>query len=189
MMRRALDILYRTQLGSRAGVCLGEQVRVMGRPLVGVEAGGRLSIGDRSCLISRAADTALGTSHPCVLRVAKPAAELVIGADCGLSGVTIVASESITIGEQCLLGANVMVIDSDFHALSPTNRRYSKEGIATAPVVIGANVFIGANAMVLKGVTIGADSVVGAGSVVTSDVPDRSIVAGNPATLIGQVQS
>jgi acetyltransferase-like isoleucine patch superfamily enzyme len=61
------------------------------------------------------------------------------------------------------------------------------EAVKHAPVVLEEDVWVGANAMILKGVTVGRASIVGAGAVVTKDVPPNSIVAGNPARIIGEV--
>jgi len=85
-----------------------------------------------------------------------------------------------------MLGANVTIADTDFHALEPRGRRFNKnpEAIGSAPVRIQDNVFVGTGAYILKGVTIGANSVVGAGSVVTSSIPADVIAAGNPARVI-----
>jgi acetyltransferase-like isoleucine patch superfamily enzyme len=92
----------------------------------------------------------------------------------------------IEIGPDCLLGANVTIVDSDFHPLDPARRHDPpvSDAIGVAPVRIGENVFIGTNAIVLKGVTVGANSVVGAGSVVTTDIPANVIAAGNPCRVL-----
>ena len=80
-----------------------------------------------------------------------------------------------------------MVVDTDFHPLEVENRRRSGSSPACEPVTIGDDVFIGAHAVVLKGVTIGNGAVVGAMSVVTEDVPPATIVAGNPARVVGEI--
>ena len=88
----------------------------------------------------------------------------------------------IDIGPRALIGNGVHVYDSDFHAIDPA-RRWGGLG-AVAHVEIGPNVWLGSNAMVLKGVTIGADTVVGAGAVVTRPLPAGVIAGGNPARVI-----
>lgn len=169
-----------------AGVDIAEKVRVQGRPIVSLASGSRIQIGARSVLCSDSQINALGINHPIVLRTLRPGAEIVIGEDTGMSGGSICAASSIRIGAGCLLGANVTLADTDFHSLNPANRRYNKnpDEIAVAPIVIGDNVFIGAEVFVLKGVTIGKNSVIGAGSVVTRAIPENSIAAGNPASVI-----
>lgn len=106
-----------------------------------------------------------------------------IGAETSFSNeVQIFAEKSVAIGSKCLIGDSVLIVDSDFHDLSPEGRH---SGPATIePVVIEDNVFIGSRAIILKGVTIGRDSVIGAGSVVTRSIPPRTVAAGNPAKVI-----
>lgn len=91
----------------------------------------------------------------------------------------------IRIGPRALLGSFVEIFDSDFHELHP-DRRHGGEP-RTGEVVLENNVFIGDGAKILKGVTIGADSVIGAGSVVTSSIPTGVIAAGNPAHVIREL--
>jgi acetyltransferase-like isoleucine patch superfamily enzyme len=92
----------------------------------------------------------------------------------------------VEIGAECLLGANVMIVDTDFHPLAAEGRRHNHHPacIGTAEVVLERNVFVGANSIILKGVRIGENSVIGAGSVVARDVPANSIAAGNPCRLL-----
>jgi len=88
----------------------------------------------------------------------------------------------ITIGDYCCLGVNVTILDSDFHSLDPVARLNKRPGMNKA-VIIGANVFIGNNVLILKGATIGDNSVVAAGSVVSKDIPSNVIAAGNPCEI------
>ncbi|PYL65363.1 MAG: acyltransferase [Verrucomicrobia bacterium] len=109
------------------------------------------------------------------------------------------AEEKIDIGSHCLISWNVGIADSDFHPLEPTQRLIDAQALApffkdrparpklkTAPVRIADNVWIGMNAVILKGVTIGENSVVAAGSVVTKSIPTNTVVAGNPAVVVKQ---
>lgn len=89
----------------------------------------------------------------------------------------IVAARSVKIGRDCKIGRDVLIMDTDQHALPGSE-------LMVAPVVIEDRAWIGARAIVLKGVRIGHDSVVGAGSVVTRDVPARTIVAGQPGRVV-----
>lgn len=167
--------------------CFGPGLRAYGFPIVTVAPGSVLRCGSDLHLVSDPIFSEPGVSHPCVLRTLASGASLLVGDDVGMSGSTICAAQSVTIGDQVLMGANVVVTDSDFHPLAPERRRWSREGVATAPVAIDDNVFLGMNSLVLKGVTIGRDAVVAAGSVVTRDVPAGAIVAGAPATVVGAV--
>ncbi|WP_415972957.1 sugar O-acetyltransferase [Rhodococcus sp. 077-4] len=86
----------------------------------------------------------------------------------------------IDIGDDVMLGPNVSLITSG-HPTEPVGRR---SGITSAPIIIGRNVWIGTSALIMQGVTVGADAIVGAGAVVTRDVPPRTLVAGVPATVV-----
>jgi acetyltransferase-like isoleucine patch superfamily enzyme len=168
------------------GVAVGQGGWIVGLPILSGGDIGSIRIGDRCVLNSRPDGTALGVSHPVVLRCLAPGAEIVIGADCGLSGTSICAAVRVEIGARCLFGADVLVFDTDFHPLEPQNRRYAKPDWPTIsrPVVIGNDVFIGARVIVQKGVMIGDGAIIAAGSVVTHDVPSRAIAAGSPARVI-----
>jgi maltose O-acetyltransferase len=103
---------------------------------------------------------------------------------CLNNNVCLIAERSsITVGADALIGVGVSVYDSDFHSLDP--RRRTSGDHACAPVVIGRNVFLGSHVTVLKGVTIGEDSVVGSGSVVTRDVPASVRAGGVPCRVLG----
>jgi acetyltransferase-like isoleucine patch superfamily enzyme len=79
-----------------------------------------------------------------------------------------------------------MVFDTDFHAIDPEVRRTDPFNLAIAPVEIESDVWLGARSIVLKGVRVGAGSVVAAGAVVTKDVPPGTLVAGVPAKVVGK---
>jgi len=117
-------------------------------------------------------------------------AVIAIGAGTSLSNnVQVLAESHVLIGEGCLIGDNVLIMDSDAHDLSADARKADKTSttpvvILTAPVIIEDNVFIGSRVIILKGVTIGKDSVIGAGSVVVRSIPPGVIAAGNPAKVI-----
>jgi acetyltransferase-like isoleucine patch superfamily enzyme len=114
-----------------------------------------------------------------------------------VNGALIMAEERIEIGSHCLISWNVGIADSDFHPIEPAQRLIDAQALApffkgrpprpklrTIPVIIADNVWIGMNATILKGVTIGENSVVAAGAVVTKSVPPNVVVAGNPAVVI-----
>jgi acetyltransferase-like isoleucine patch superfamily enzyme len=91
----------------------------------------------------------------------------------------------IRVGRNSLFGAHVEIFDSDFHDLDPARRHGGEPRMA--PVEIGENVFVGMRVTILKGVTIGANSVIGAGTVVASSIPANVIAAGNPARVIREL--
>lgn len=184
---RAFTPLFIKQLG----VQIGKNVSFLGMPIVSMVPNSQIRLGDRVSLCSVSEFTALGVNHPVVLRTLRPNAKIVIGDDTGISGASICAASEIQIGKQCLFGANVIIADTDFHAIEPKNRRNNtnSEDIGASPVTIADNVFIGSGSIILKGISIGKNSVIGAGSVVTKDVPENVIVAGNPAVVLRQLDS
>lgn len=92
----------------------------------------------------------------------------------------------ITLGDNVYISVGANFVNHDGGVL-PFRRRYPDLDLV-APIVVGNNVFIGMGATILKGVTIGNDCIVGAYAVVTKDVPDGSIVAGNPARVVKQTE-
>ena len=153
------------------GATLGRRVTLRGRPVVSNQ--GRMTIGDRARLVS--------TVVPLEL-VTLPGGHLELGTNVFVNyGTSIVASTHVRIGDDCLIGTHVMVMDTDFHRVE--DKAWDTGG---SPVILEDRVWLGNRCMVLKGVRIGHDSVVAAGSVVTRDVPPRTLVAGVPAAIVRQ---
>jgi len=100
-----------------------------------------------------------------------------IGNNCGFSGTAIGAFDSITIEDNVRCGANTLITDADWHMDDP------RVGPAK-PIIIRKNVWIGYNTVVLKGVEIGENTIIGAGSIVTSNIPPNVIASGNPCKVI-----
>jgi NDP-sugar pyrophosphorylase family protein len=82
-----------------------------------------------------------------------------------------------------MIASGAYITDSDWHGIYDRIERNA----VPAPIRIGNNVWIGDHALVLKGVTIGDNSIVGAGAVVTRDVPANVVVAGNPARIVKEL--
>ena len=114
-------------------------------------------------------------------------AQLVIGNRVSVNyQTTISVAKRVSIGDDTMMATNVLILDNPSHPLSPA-RRLRRESFAIAdasPVIIGRNVWIGTGAIILAGVTIGDNSIVAAGSVVTKPVPPNTLVGGNPARII-----
>lgn len=161
----------------------GKNLEFYGLPILQIAAGSKVSIGDGSVLCSIAKFSALGVKHPVIIRTLSPSAEITIGRNCGLSGTVICAINSITIGDGVLFGADVCIFDTDFHPIY-SEERYLQPCPIGLPIKIGDNVFIGNGAKIIKGVSIGRNSVVAAGSIVTKNIPENSIAAGNPCRVI-----
>jgi len=135
--------------------------------------------------------------------------QIVIGNNCSFgSNFRMYCKERIILGDCVLISWNVLIMDYDAHALNPDiryeerehmHKRFSsfstlidsrkitnqyKAAFNSRPIVIGNNVWIGTQAMIFKGVKIGSGSVIAAGTIVTSDIPENSLVAGNPGRII-----
>jgi len=93
-------------------------------------------------------------------------------------GVNICAAKNVVVGDHSIIADLVFVYDTDFHQVTPNVPKGCED------VIIGRNIWIGAKAIILPGTVIGDHSVVAAGSIVTKQVPSRSIVGGTPARLI-----
>lgn len=170
-----------------SGIAWGRGWKIYGVPIIQKDRRSTLVIGVRLQLRSSARSNPLAPNRPVVLSTISAQARLEIGDDVGITGGSVVCEKSICIGNRVSVGANSLIVDTDFHPLDPDQRRGLSSGGLTAPIVIEDDVFIGTQAIILKGVTIGRGSVIGAGSVVTRDVPPGMIVAGNPAQVVKSV--
>ncbi|MCY9060138.1 sugar O-acetyltransferase [Bacillus inaquosorum] len=97
---------------------------------------------------------------------------------------TILDVAEVWIGDNCMIGPDVGLYTAG-HSIEPKDRHKSGYGI---PIIIGDNVWIGGSCVILAGVTIGDNSVIAAGSVVTKDVPPNSVVAGNPGKVLKHIK-
>ncbi|MCH8495019.1 MAG: acyltransferase [Balneolales bacterium] len=110
-----------------------------------------------------------------------PMATLIIGNGTYLNRNTLIVCEDrVEIGENCKIAWDVIIMDTDQHAISKSIPMINK------PVYIGDNVWIGCRSIILKGVKIGDGAVIAAGSVVTKSIPPGSIYGGSPAKLLAQ---
>jgi acetyltransferase-like isoleucine patch superfamily enzyme len=110
-----------------------------------------------------------------------------IGNKVGISNSAIFSMKNIVIENEVTIGAGCKIYDTDFHSCVPEYRLNGNTNIPSAPVVIKERAFIGAHCIILKGVTIGKDSVIGAGSIVTKDIPGGEIWAGVPVRFIRKI--
>ena len=153
----------------RSAEQLGRRVTLRGRPHVVNE--GTIVVGERVRLVSTVATLELATLR---------GGRLEIGNNVFINyGTSIVASRLVSIGDDCLIGTHVMVMDTDFHRVE--DKAWDTTGY---PVIIEERVWLGNRSIILKGVRVGHDAVVAAGSVVTRDVPPQTVVAGSPARVV-----
>ena len=99
-------------------------------------------------------------------------------------GCLLLDCAPITIGAACQIATNVQLL-TPTHPIEPGARRAGWE--AAEPITLGDNVWLGGGVIVCPGVTIGADSVVGAGAVVTRDLPAGVVAVGNPARVLREI--
>lgn len=104
------------------------------------------------------------------------------------NNVSVIALERVSIGAKCLIADSVLIVDSDFHDVTPSLRsdsaiRAVSDG-RSSPTIVGDNVWLGSRSMVLRGARIGNGTVIGAGAVVVSSIPPNVVAGGVPARVI-----
>lgn len=164
------------------GVRLGNGSTFYGVPRIYLCSGSKIFFGKNVRIRTSPMSNLIGINRRTIIATHSDDAEIIIGDNCGFSAVVIGAKESIKIGNDVMTGANVLITDFDWHALDPNERKHGEP--KSRPIVIEDNVFIGYASTVLKGVTIGKNSIIGANSVVTKDIPANVIAAGNPCKVI-----
>jgi len=141
----------------------GSNMKFYGISLIERAIGSKIEIGN-NCKIRSDVTTNLSVKKKTIIRTYNKNANLKIGNNVGINGSVIAASENIRIGNDVLIGYNCYISDTDNHVVNPEKRHIGKP--ETAPICIEDNVWLGVNVVVLKGVTIGKNSVIGANSLV-----------------------
>ena len=160
-----------------------------GIPIISVSIKGSFSIGSKFSFNSGKFYNMIGRQQQCFFIITK-GAELTIGDNVGLSSTAIVCHEKITIHDNVRIGGGVVIYDTDFHSLDFEERTSVPEdliNVKTAPVIIEKSAFIGAHTIILKGVRIGENTIIGAGSVVSKNIPPNEIWAGNPIKFLKKI--
>ena len=178
------------------GVEFGKNLMVYNKVYLTGYKQGKITIGDDFHLTSGDCINPICRNIRACIHRGSPNAVITIGHHVGMSSPCIWINQKLTIGNNVNIGGNCMILDTDVHQLDHLARRGhvninanvngAEQMVQTAPVVIEDDVWIGANCQILKGVTIGARSVIGAGSVVTKSIPADCIAAGNPCRVIRQ---
>ena len=167
-------------------VRIGKRIKIRGRLFVqtaGTSKGVAIMLGNDVCINSSLASNPIGGSTRTILNVHNKG-RIIVADGVAMSNTAIVSDTLVSIGEYTNIGAGTCIYDTDFHSLNPQERLNGDNRVKTSPVIIGKRVFIGGHTIILKGVSIGDEAVIGAGSVVTKNVPSREIWAGNPARFI-----
>lgn len=171
------------------GCRYGKNLLADGRIIVRMDKNGSVQIGNNVAMLSRFSSNLAGMSGPNLL-VCIENGNISIGDNSGFSSAVFSSKSYIKIGKNVKIGCNTRIYDHDFHARDYLERREPKDWkkSASKAISIGDDVFIGANSIILKGVKIGDRSIIGAGSVVANmEIPPDSLVAGNPAKILRQM--
>ena len=180
-------ILNRLQLKIK-GIPYPDSLRMNGKVLFYIGKGATIDLGDKVTINSSIdANHTGGKQEHTIISVASTG-RLKVGNRSGISNSTIYCKRSITIGDDVNIGVDNVITDCDSHSVSYMNRiMHPDPDIRVTPIIIEDGVWICANCMILKGVTIGARSVIAAGSVVTHDVPPDELWGGAPARFIKRI--
>ena len=145
------------------GVTYGKGLRLHGVPFVFRFPNAKIELGSDVSINSNFLSNLLGLYQRTII-VAKGKGQIKIGNRVGISGATIYSWDRIEIGDDTRIGANVKIVDTDFHPIDPAERlKGNNDAAKTRPIKIGKNVFIGMNSLILKGTVLGDNCVVGGG--------------------------
>lgn len=182
---RKIKRWYKRWYFYRHGISYGifKNINSIGLPILDIR--GSLLCNGKIDMINTVEDSTLCVSRPCKISV-YPNAQLSFMGRCGMSNTVIIATKSITIGDNVMIGGGCTIFDTDFHSLDYRNwfTPMDEKLMERKEVVIGDNVFLGAYSLILKGVHIGNGAVIAAGSVITKDIPENQVWGGNPAHFI-----
>lgn len=184
-----LDDLYNKREFRKYKVAFEEFPVINGRILIAnfAEGGfGKIKIGRNVAINSSIVSNPVGGTRTILLFKSKDAV-IEIGDGTGISNAMIAAYEHVFIGKDVSIGAGVKIMDTDFHPLDLDERKRNVN-IPHKPIRIEDGAFIGTEAMILKGVTVGAESIVGAGAIVAKSIPPGEIWGGNPAKFIRKIK-
>ncbi|WP_269542306.1 acyltransferase [Cerasicoccus fimbriatus] len=168
-------------------IICGKNFKSVGRIYWHVHRRGQLMIGSNVRILSSYSANVVGAENRACIQVL-PGGFLSIGDCVGISNSTIVCFREITIESNVFIGGGCHIYDTNFHDLN-AQRRVSQvdEVIDSAPIILREYCFIGAHAIILKGVEIGRESIIAAGSLVTNNVPAREVWGGVPAKYIRKI--
>jgi acetyltransferase-like isoleucine patch superfamily enzyme len=166
-------------------------VRIMGAlPVLKLPGAGKVIIGNKVVLNSDDNHSNTSLTFRCTL-VCGLNGQIIIGDNTMLNGVSVTAYDKVSIGKNCQIASCTLISDTDFHPIDPKIREREAMGykidysvVNKKAITIGDNVWIGWGSIILKGVNIGNNSIIAAGAVVVSDIPENVIAAGNPAKVV-----
>ena len=166
------------------GVQYKKGISIRGIIKVFVTRRGRVEVGKNFRINSGFNHNVIGRQQKTIFWVE---GNLTIKDNVGISATAIICKHNIIIGNNVIIGGNTVIYDTNFHSLNASDRNtpeLDRSNTLSSPVIIEDNVFIGAHVTILKGVTIGANSVIGACSLISKNIPKNEVWAGNPAKFI-----
>jgi len=179
------DLVYNCVVLKYKRINYGNNLRINGRIYCHSDSEKGIIIGDNVRINSSLKSNPIGGPTKTILYTRGNGC-IKIGHNVGISNTSIFSEASIFIEDDVLIGGGCKIYDTDFHWLD-YKERMNISGSISKRVTIKKGAFIGAHTIIIKGVTIGNHSIIGAGSVVTKDVPNNEIWAGNPAKYIRKV--
>jgi acetyltransferase-like isoleucine patch superfamily enzyme len=179
-----LQIKYKKRL------VINGYIRILGHfPVFKLPKQARIVLGNKVVLNSDFINSNTALTSRCKL-VCGTAGVIEIGDNTMLNGVSITAYKKVIIGQNCQIASNVFISDTDFHPIDSEIRikqvlghKIIYDDVNKKEVIIGNNVWIGWGCIILKGVHIGDNSIIAAGTVVQKNIPSDSLAAGNPACV------
>ena len=169
------SIFYRVR-----GLQVGTGCIISGNPEFRRCKGSEIVLGDSVVLHSKHKYNTL-IRLPVSISTVEPGAKIELHDHCGLSGCKIVCANSVSIGEYTIVGPDTVIYDCKEHEYSPKIGWLGRKQRTGKPSIIGKRCYIGMRCIILKGVSIGDDCVISAGTIITKDVPAGHIARGNPA--------
>jgi len=186
ILERLVRVLEPAPWSPPAGVTLGPECRVLGRPRVRVDAGATVALGAGVVLNSVADGYHAAMAIPVTLLADRAGARITVGDGARLHGCCIHAWSSVSLGRRCLVAAGAQLLDAHGHAAEMRFARVrTRLRDEPEPIELGDHCWIGLGALVLKGARLGEGCVVAAYSVVGAGAyPAFSVLAGAPARVV-----
>lgn len=172
------------------GIRFGKNMRVINKLYLQIHSTAKVEIGDDFIFTSGSNFNPLCKNIRGSIYVPE-GSKLIIGNQVGISSATLWAMQEIRIGSRVKIGGDCIIMDTDAHSLDYLIRQtpeLDSRNAKSSPIIIEDDVLIGTRCIVLKGVTIGARTVIGSGSVVTKSIPADCIAAGNPCHVIRSLE-
>lgn len=164
---------------------IGKNYNVWGSIQIIIDGRGKIHIGNNFHAVSSPKRSYITLFSKCKF-TSIHGGDIILADDVGLNGTVLVSKKLIKIGKKTIIAPNSIIIDHDGHEVNNMNSRINTKDKGSE-IIIGENCWIGMNSIILKGVEIGNNTVIGAGSIVTSSCESNSIYAGNPAKKIKNI--